>query len=86
MAVPGTKPSYKSLSSFKDVMLIGKGQFSTVYRAKSILDHTPVALKKIQVGHPPPATSGLWAWCVLTFGVVLCRYFKWRTPKRDKIV
>ena len=59
MAVPGAKPSYKSLSSFKEVMLIGKGQFSTVYRAKSILDHTPVALKKIQVGHLPPATSGL---------------------------
>ena len=52
MAAPGKKPNYNSLTAFRDVMLIGKGQFSTVYRAKCIQDHTPVALKKIQVGGP----------------------------------
>ena len=40
---------YASLSNFKDVMLIGKGQFSTVYRARCIEDNSIVALKKIQV-------------------------------------
>ena len=54
MAAPLKKPNYNSLSAFRDVMLIGKGQFSTVYRAKCIHDNTPVALKKIQVGGPTP--------------------------------
>jgi NIMA (never in mitosis gene a)-related kinase len=40
---------YASLSNFKDVMLIGKGQFSTVYRARCIEDNSIVALKKIQI-------------------------------------
>ena len=49
MAAPLKKPNYNSLSAFRDVTLIGKGQFSTVYRAKCIHDNTPVALKKIQI-------------------------------------
>ena len=40
---------YSSLANFKDVMLIGKGQFSTVYRARCAGDNSVVALKKIQV-------------------------------------
>uniref|UniRef100_A0A8C7YAJ0 NEK6-subfamily protein kinase n=1 Tax=Oryzias sinensis TaxID=183150 RepID=A0A8C7YAJ0_9TELE len=49
-----TKPlqldmDYSSLANFQIEKKIGKGQFSEVYRARYILDNTPVALKKIQI-------------------------------------
>lgn len=40
---------YNSLANFAIEKKIGRGQFSEVYRATYILDHTPVALKKVQV-------------------------------------
>uniref|UniRef100_A0A3P9MA69 NEK6-subfamily protein kinase n=2 Tax=Oryzias TaxID=8089 RepID=A0A3P9MA69_ORYLA len=40
---------YSSLANFQIEKKIGKGQFSEVYRARYILDNTPVALKKIQI-------------------------------------
>ncbi|KAL1251237.1 hypothetical protein QQF64_019033 [Cirrhinus molitorella] len=40
---------YNSLGNFHIIKKIGRGQFSEVYRATYILDHTPVALKKVQI-------------------------------------
>lgn len=40
---------YNNLANFAIEKKIGRGQFSEVYRARCLLDHTPVALKKIQV-------------------------------------
>ncbi|XP_073700248.1 serine/threonine-protein kinase Nek7 [Garra rufa] len=40
---------YNSLANFHIEKKIGRGQFSEVYRATYILDHTPVALKKVQI-------------------------------------
>lgn len=40
---------YGMLSNFEIDKQIGKGQFSTVYRAKCKLDGKLVALKKVQV-------------------------------------
>ncbi|KAF4097761.1 serine/threonine-protein kinase Nek7 isoform X1 [Onychostoma macrolepis] len=40
---------YNSLANFHIIKKIGRGQFSEVYRAACILDHTPVALKKVQI-------------------------------------
>lgn len=40
---------YNNLANFAIEKKIGRGQFSEVYRATYILDHTPVALKKVQV-------------------------------------
>lgn len=40
---------YNSLANFAIGKKIGRGQFSEVYRATYVLDHTTVALKKIQV-------------------------------------
>ncbi len=40
---------YNNLGNFHIIKKIGRGQFSEVYRAAYILDHTPVALKKVQV-------------------------------------
>ncbi len=40
---------YNNLANFHIIKKIGRGQFSEVYRAAYILDHTPVALKKVQV-------------------------------------
>lgn len=41
---------YNNLANFAIIKKIGRGQFSEVYRASYILDQTPVALKKVQVG------------------------------------
>uniref|UniRef100_A0A9J7XSL9 NEK6-subfamily protein kinase n=1 Tax=Cyprinus carpio carpio TaxID=630221 RepID=A0A9J7XSL9_CYPCA len=44
---------YNSLANFHIIKKIGRGQFSEVYRAAYMLDHTPVALKKVQqLNHP----------------------------------
>lgn len=40
---------YNSLANYYIEKKIGRGQFSEVYRAKYLIDNTPVALKKIQV-------------------------------------
>ncbi len=40
---------YNNLANFHIIKKIGRGQFSEVYQAAYILDHTPVALKKVQV-------------------------------------
>ncbi|XDV22275.1 hypothetical protein PO909_027204 [Leuciscus waleckii] len=40
---------YNNLANFAIIKKIGRGQFSEVYRATYILDHTPVALKKVQI-------------------------------------
>ncbi|ROL40749.1 Serine/threonine-protein kinase Nek7 [Anabarilius grahami] len=40
---------YNNLANFAIEKKIGRGQFSEVYRATYILDHTPVALKKVQI-------------------------------------
>ncbi|XP_042568388.1 serine/threonine-protein kinase Nek7-like [Cyprinus carpio] len=40
---------YNNLANFHIEKKIGRGQFSEVYRATYMLDHTPVALKKVQV-------------------------------------
>lgn len=40
---------HNSLANFLIEKKIGRGQFSEVYRARYLLDNTPVALKKIQV-------------------------------------
>ena len=85
MAGPEKKPNYNSLAAFRDVMLIGKGQFSTVYRAKCILDHTPVALKKIQVGQTssPPLriASAEWRAVMTRVGCVLLQIFQMADAK-----
>ncbi|XP_076880422.1 serine/threonine-protein kinase Nek7 isoform X2 [Brachyhypopomus gauderio] len=41
--------AYNSLCNFHIEKNIGRGQFSEVYRAKYLIDNTPVALKKIQI-------------------------------------
>ncbi|RXN22173.1 serine threonine- kinase Nek7 [Labeo rohita] len=40
---------YNNLANFHIEKKIGRGQFSEVYRATYMLDHTPVALKKVQI-------------------------------------
>uniref|UniRef100_A0A671MGG8 NEK6-subfamily protein kinase n=1 Tax=Sinocyclocheilus anshuiensis TaxID=1608454 RepID=A0A671MGG8_9TELE len=40
---------YNNLANFHIIKKIGRGQFSEVYRATYMLDHTPVALKKVQI-------------------------------------
>lgn len=40
---------YNSLANYYIEKKIGRGQFSEVYRAKYLMDNTPVALKKVQV-------------------------------------
>lgn len=37
------------LAKFTDIKKIGEGTYGTVYRAKSLKDHTSVALKKIRL-------------------------------------
>ncbi|TSW35259.1 Serine/threonine-protein kinase Nek7 [Bagarius yarrelli] len=39
---------YNSLANYYIEKKIGRGQFSEVYRAKYLIDNTPVALKKVQ--------------------------------------
>ena len=42
--------------TIKDLIMdkkIGKGQFSEVFRARNVKNNEVVALKKIQVSHPP---------------------------------
>uniref|UniRef100_A0A8C6PML3 NEK6-subfamily protein kinase n=1 Tax=Nothobranchius furzeri TaxID=105023 RepID=A0A8C6PML3_NOTFU len=40
---------YNLLANFMIEKKIGRGQFSEVYRARYLLDNTPVALKKVQI-------------------------------------
>lgn len=40
---------YNSLANYYIEKKIGRGQFSEVYRAKYLINNTPVALKKVQV-------------------------------------
>lgn len=42
---------YNSLANYYIEKKIGRGQFSEVYRAKYLIDNTPIALKKVQVSH-----------------------------------
>ena len=41
---------YNYLKNFEIEKLIGKGQFSEVYRARCLINNSIVALKKVQVG------------------------------------
>uniref|UniRef100_A0A672PIU3 NEK6-subfamily protein kinase n=1 Tax=Sinocyclocheilus grahami TaxID=75366 RepID=A0A672PIU3_SINGR len=47
--VPHPKSRHFCLANFHIEKKIGRGQFSEVYRATCMLDHTPVALKKVQI-------------------------------------
>lgn len=43
-----SEAAYGSLANFVIEKKIGRGQFSTVFRARCVLDGTTVALKKVQ--------------------------------------
>ena len=41
--------AYDTLVNFEMGKMIGKGMFSSVYRARCVVDNVPVALKKVKV-------------------------------------
>lgn len=53
---------YNSLANYYSEKMIGRGQFSEVYRAKYLIDNTPVALKKIQVSPALLYNQICWGW------------------------
>ena len=56
MLLDGSKPiddTQDPLAAYEVVSAVGRGKFSTVYRAKRLRDNQTVALKKIDVGKKP---------------------------------
>lgn len=70
---PASERPYSQLANFEIEKKIGRGQFSTVFRARCRKNGTTVALKKVQVG----IISSLYNlnWKIVSAVVYVCLHF-----------